>query len=87
MAWKGLPVEANARRELLAKLRDAGVQFIAEITTGGSYVPKPSLKPEDHLDDFCASGGSRECARFLSPPSRDAMRGRSHRAWIFSGAP
>ena len=58
-----VPVEPNARREFRAKLRDAGVPFIAEVTTGGSYIPNPSLKPEDHLDDFLRkTEASRECA-------------------------
>jgi sugar phosphate isomerase/epimerase len=62
-----VPLEKYARSEFLAKLRDsgsstsltassstgltAGVPFIAEITTGGSYVPD-NLSPGQHLDDF-----------------------------------
>jgi hypothetical protein len=54
-----VPLEKNARGEFLSKLRGAGgstalttgIPFIAEITTGGSYVPA-SLSPAQHLDDF-----------------------------------
>jgi len=46
-----VPLEKNARAEFSAKIRDAGVPFIAEITTGGGYVPENRL-PAQHLDDF-----------------------------------
>jgi hypothetical protein len=46
-----VPLEKNARREFSGKLQAAGVPLIAEITTGGSYVPE-SLSPAQHLDDF-----------------------------------
>ncbi|HTB79253.1 MAG TPA: hypothetical protein VK717_00040 [Opitutaceae bacterium] len=46
-----VPSEKNARSEFSAKLRDAGVPFIAEVTTGGGYVPSIALA-ERHLDDF-----------------------------------
>ncbi len=46
-----VPCEKNARAEFSAKLRDAGVPFIAEVTTGGGYVPAVALA-ERHLDDF-----------------------------------
>jgi sugar phosphate isomerase/epimerase len=41
-----VPSELNARREFRAKVRDAGVPFVAEITTGGGYLPDPELKPD-----------------------------------------
>ena len=46
-----VPGEKNARGEFAAKLRDAGVPFIAEIVAGGGYVPENRL-PAQHLDDF-----------------------------------
>ncbi len=58
-----VPCEPNARREFRTKVRDAGVPFVAEITTGGSYLPDPALKPEAHLDDFLRKAqASLECA-------------------------
>ena len=57
-----VPAEAVARREFSAKLHHAGVPFIAEITTGGGYVPE-SRDPARHLEDFrCKAGASLECA-------------------------
>src|ERR1700760_4566250 len=47
-----VPLDSATRREFRAKLRDANVPFIAEVTTGGSYVPDPEGKPEAHLEDF-----------------------------------
>ena len=46
-----VPSDAGARYEFSAKLRAAGVPFIAEIVTGGGYVPAVS-PPEKHLADF-----------------------------------
>jgi hypothetical protein len=46
-----VPAGAAARREFAAKIAEAGVPFIAEIATGGGYVPAGS-SPRDHLDDF-----------------------------------
>jgi len=47
-----VPAEVNARRDFRAKLREAGVPFIGEITTGGSYIPDRSKGPQEHLEDF-----------------------------------
>ncbi len=44
-------VEGPVRAGFAAKLRDAGVPFIAEITTGGGYVPE-TRDLARHLDDF-----------------------------------
>ncbi|MDB6120130.1 MAG: hypothetical protein JWO08_3911 [Verrucomicrobiaceae bacterium] len=33
-------------------LRKSGLLWIAEVPTGGGYVPKPHLKPTRHLDDL-----------------------------------
>lgn len=46
-----VPEEASARKEFLAKLANGGVPFIAEITTGGGYVPSTRSLAR-HLDDF-----------------------------------
>lgn len=46
-----VPSEGAARREFLAKLRAADVPFIAEITTGGDYVPLHDSF-EAHLDEL-----------------------------------
>ena len=44
-------VEGPVRDGFAAKLRDVGVPFIAEITTGGGYVPE-TRDITRHLDDF-----------------------------------
>lgn len=44
-------VEGPVREGFAAKLHEAGVPFIAEITTGGSYVPETRALSR-HLDDF-----------------------------------
>ncbi len=46
-----VPSGADARSVFSARLRDAGMPFIAEIATGGGYVPA-SADPPRHLDDF-----------------------------------
>jgi sugar phosphate isomerase/epimerase len=46
-----VPEEAGARREFAAKLQHERTPFIAEIATGGGYVPADS-SPESHLEDF-----------------------------------
>ncbi len=47
-----VPEETGARREFAARLREGGVPFIAEVTTGGGYVPDTTDSGR-HLDDFC----------------------------------
>ncbi|MEM7387834.1 MAG: TIM barrel protein, partial [Verrucomicrobiota bacterium] len=45
--------DAPGEQEILSQqLQEAGLEMIAEITTGGSYVPDPALSPERHLDDL-----------------------------------
>jgi hypothetical protein len=44
-------VEGPAPQGCAARLRDAGVPFIAEITTGGGYVPE-TRDISTHVDDF-----------------------------------
>ena len=46
------PAESLQRREFLEKLADAGLDYIAEICTGGSYVPDRQLSPAQHLDSL-----------------------------------
>jgi hypothetical protein len=46
-----VPAESGARREFAATLCAAGAPFIAEITTGGGYVPETGDSAR-HLDDF-----------------------------------
>jgi sugar phosphate isomerase/epimerase len=48
-----VPVEAAARAEFVARLRDRGVPLVAEIVTGGGYVPV-SADPARHLEDLRA---------------------------------
>jgi hypothetical protein len=46
-----LPQEKSARQEFCQRIRDAGVPFIAEVVTGGNYVPE-FRSPAQHLEDF-----------------------------------
>jgi hypothetical protein len=48
-----VPLERAARREFVGRLRDADVPLIAEITTGGGYVPLHA-DPTRHLDELRA---------------------------------
>jgi sugar phosphate isomerase/epimerase len=47
-----VPAGEVAREAFAAELAATGFDFIAEITTAGSYVPDRSATPEDHLRDF-----------------------------------
>lgn len=47
-----VPEEAARRRDFEERLRDSGLNLIAEVTTGGGYVPDPRATPERHLDDL-----------------------------------
>jgi hypothetical protein len=62
-----VPSSPTARREFSAKLRSAGAPFIAEIVTGGGYVPTRS-SPEVHLAEFREkAAASLECSpQFLT---------------------
>jgi hypothetical protein len=46
-----VPTAAAERREFAARLGGSGAPFIAEIATGGGYVPVET-SPERHLEDF-----------------------------------
>ena len=46
------PRTAVARREFRAQLADAGLDFIAEICTAGSYVPDREASLAQHLESF-----------------------------------
>lgn len=66
---EGLPLaEASLRNELRTKLADAGLEYIAEICTAGSYVPDRHASVADHLESFRRQAETAlECApRFLT---------------------
>ena len=46
-----VPADDAARREFAARLAGSGVPFIAEVVTGGGYVPAEAGL-ERHLEDF-----------------------------------
>ena len=46
------PLDETALNALAGALADSGLDYIAEICTGGSYVPERSATPEQHLEDF-----------------------------------
>jgi hypothetical protein len=57
-----VPADAAARREFQAKLDDAGLDYIAEICTGGGYVPDRQLSPYKHLESLRRqAGAAMEC--------------------------
>jgi sugar phosphate isomerase/epimerase len=56
------PVKAPERKEFQARLADARLDYIAEICTGGSYVPDRQLSPYKHLESFRRKAAdSMEC--------------------------
>ena len=46
------PADAEARKDLAAKFSSIQMPYIAEIATGGNYVPAPGMSVQDHLDDL-----------------------------------
>ena len=46
------PVDPALRREAAAELGAKRIPYIAEIATGGNYVPASNLSVQDHLDDL-----------------------------------
>jgi hypothetical protein len=57
------PLDPSERGEFAARLAGAGTAFIAEIATGGGYVPADA-SPERHLEDFRRGA---EAARACGP--------------------
>ncbi|MGB0372390.1 MAG: sugar phosphate isomerase/epimerase family protein [Opitutales bacterium] len=46
------PQDKAAQQEWAALLKASDLQYIAEIVTGGDYVPAAGRSPDQHLDDF-----------------------------------
>jgi sugar phosphate isomerase/epimerase len=67
-----VPAGMLARREYSALLGGSGTPFIAEIATGGGYVPVEA-SPEHHLDDFRRQA---EAAMECSPLFFNVLGGR-----------
>jgi sugar phosphate isomerase/epimerase len=56
------PADPAGQREFHAKLADAGLDYIAEICTGGSYVPDRQLSPARHLESLhCKAEAALAC--------------------------
>lgn len=51
------PISRSERAEWSRRLADAGLDFIAEICTGGGYVPDRAASPAQHLEDFRRKAG------------------------------
>lgn len=66
------PASPAARRELLARMDDAGLDFIAEITTAGGIVPERAASVETHLATFQAQA---EAALQMRPIFINAIAG------------
>ncbi|MHA3772897.1 sugar phosphate isomerase/epimerase family protein [Verrucomicrobiota bacterium sgz303538] len=62
------PADNRARQEWRSKLSDAGLDYIAEICTAGSYVPQSRATPSEHLESFrVLAAAAVDCApRFLT---------------------
>jgi sugar phosphate isomerase/epimerase len=62
------PANPTSRREFKNKLSDAGLDYIAEICTAGSYVPERSATMFKHLESFSRQAQTAlECGpRFLT---------------------
>lgn len=62
------PGTAEARRDFRTQFADAGLEYIAEICTAGSYVPDRHAPPAEHLESFRRQAeAALECApRFLT---------------------
>ena len=58
-----VPADPGARQEFTAVLAGSGASFVAEVVTGGGYVPT-SASPDRHFDDFRRQG---EAALACSP--------------------
>ncbi len=46
------PKSKSDRNAFDADLKENGLEYIAEVVTGGDYVPDPTLDPSRHLDDL-----------------------------------
>lgn len=57
-----VPASKHEQRELGSVQNDAGMSWIAEIVTGGGYVPQRGLSVHDHVEDLCAK--LEACASF-----------------------
>ena len=56
-AWRadgieGQPPRCSASQEALHAARREGMPWIAEVVTGGGYVPRAHLQPAEHLEDL-----------------------------------
>lgn len=47
-----VPLDQHSLSAAISRFRDTGLDYIAEITTAGSYVPERRASLEDHLDSF-----------------------------------
>lgn len=66
--FDGVEGQARAEPEFRTKLADAGLEYIAEICTAGSYVPDRHASVAEHLDSFRRQAeAALDCApRFLT---------------------
>jgi hypothetical protein len=89
-SWDG--IEINLRHPLLGdavspvilcRLRDAGLGWIAELVTGGDYVPDLARTPGDHLEDL--NRQIRRCDRLrqlgLAPRRLTVITGSDAWSW------
>ena len=46
------PTDSEEQSQFGEALREATLQYIDEVFTGGHYVPNPLATPQEHLDDL-----------------------------------
>lgn len=72
------PIDSTDRENFGLSLLESGLAYIAEVTTGGGYVPDPKRTPASHLDDLRVG---IERALLLSPRFVNTQAGLD--AWDF----
>ena len=70
LGWAGIEGPAPAgladRREFRTMLNDTGLEYIAEICTAGSYVPRRLASPAEHIESLRrAAAAAMECEPHL----------------------
>lgn len=77
--WGYDGVEGPADPAVAERLRESGLPYIAEIATGGDYVPSPCLGVQAHLDDLERNLNERVSA--FAPVRVNVLGGSD--AWSF----
>lgn len=71
-----VPADPATRADLAAAMDEFGFDLIAEITTGGTYVPERGATPQQHLEDLKRK---LDVSQLLSPRHVNCLAGQD--AW------